>query len=400
MRRETLEKIYLSIVILCMLFYVSSTMLAINTEGSVRAYSVLPTAILFVLLSVYLFFNIRRLPTIQKIVRLFVVLYSGIFLITVIFADEKFPKDLFFLLVKTLVTPLAFLYLYNVSRQYDIKSIFIKYSLFSTIILFLCYLYIYSYLNSERTEEGFASVNAGYFLLLILPSVLSSRKFMVRLFEIVLVSLAIFSGMKRGGLIALFLSITLYFFVDNILISGKRLKFSTILLVVFFVGLFTFAFIKYDESTGGYFGDRLENMQEDRGSNRLDVYEETISLIERSSVTGIFFGHGYEAVKKDSQLELSAHNDFLEVFYDYGLIICVLYLFLHILLIRLSIQLIRQKSQLAASMAMSYVIFIVLSMASHLIIYNYFILLTFFWGMICGLSEREQYKIFKNESCK
>ena len=121
---------------------------------------------------------------------------------------------------------------------------------------------------------------------------------------------------------------------------------------------------------------------------RLTLYREVFSLIENSSLNEVIFGHGQNAVLQYTH-EFSAHNDFLEVFFDYGIIVFLVYIFLHYQLIKNSLRLIKQKSYFAAPFSVSYILFIVLSMISHVVIYPYFFILTAFWGMVLGITERK-----------
>ena len=91
---------------------------------------------------------------------------------------------------------------------------------------------------------------------------------------------------------------------------------------------------------------------------------------------------GFDTVKgKDITMALSAHNDFLEVLYDFGAIGFIFYVLIHLSLIKWTLRLFRARSELAFPVLISYVCFIVMSMVSHLILYpTYFGLLTAFWA--------------------
>ena len=78
---------------------------------------------------------------------------------------------------------------------------------------------------------------------------------------------------------------------------------------------------------------------------------------------------------------MSAHNDFLEVMYDFGLVGLLFYVLIHLSLIKWTIRLFRNGSPFAFPVLISYVCFFVMSMVSHLILYpTYFGLLTAFWA--------------------
>ena len=146
---------------------------------------------------------------------------------------------------------------------------------------------------------------------------------------------------------------------------------------------------------GGTFSNRLENISDDGGSGRTTVYAMTFYMIQDSDLMHLLIGHGRDAVKEDSPLELSAHNDFLEFIYDYGLILFIVYLLFNIKLTINVGHLIRIRSPYAAAMAFSYVTYLVFSMISHVFLYGYFLLYILLWAYIWGNNDRDINLLFK-----
>lgn len=386
------EVIYLSIVIVCVFFYLFSSMMSISMAGLFRIYSVAPAGLLFIFPFLYLLLNVKRVWFKDRAVGNFVALEIGVFIVSMAFADEPSIKKMLYNMFILLVVPLTFLYGYTAFRRWDLEQVFSTLTGLLLGALFCVYYYIYRYINFGGAGE-YASLNVAYYPMLVLPCVLCSKSRLLKNGAIGLVSVAVFSSMKRGGLIALALSLTVYFIVDKIMIQERRLKASSLIVVALLLGSFLIAFKWYDTSTGNQFSSRLESIQEDRGSMRLDVYEETFEMIRESDSFGLIFGHGDNAVLRDSSLELSAHNDFLEVLYDYGVVLFLIYVLFHFRLFVIARRLIRKRSLLAPAFAMSYVQFLFLSMVSHVFIYSYFILFTLFWGMAIGSAERDRYRI-------
>jgi O-antigen ligase len=149
--------------------------------------------------------------------------------------------------------------------------------------------------------------------------------------------------------------------------------------------------VELDKSHSRVVLERLESMAEDQGSGRLDIYSETIKYIANSTPWQTLMGHGYVSTRDILASGKSAHNDWLEVQFDFGAVGLLLYALLHACLIRKSHSLIRGRSPLAAAFAASYALFFFMSMTSHLIIYpTYYLFLVAFWGMIEGLTRRER----------
>lgn len=70
--------------------------------------------------------------------------------------------------------------------------------------------------------------------------------------------------------------------------------------------------------------NRFSQMQDDGGSGRDKIYKKLLDEFELSGVVNLSFGHGFSAVEE--VLGLPAHNDFLEILYDFGLIPFMVYL--------------------------------------------------------------------------
>ena len=124
--------------------------------------------------------------------------------------------------------------------------------------------------------------------------------------------------------------------------------------------------------------ERFENVDKDHGSGRLEVWEHTSSMITSERAVKMLTGNGYYAVERDSRLSISAHNDFLESAYDYGLIGLVLYVGAVASLGLYVLKMILKKSCYAPSIAMLFAIYLITSMISHVVIY--------YWGNIFMLS--------------
>lgn len=84
-----------------------------------------------------------------------------------------------------------------------------------------------------------------------------------------------------------------------------------------------------------------------------------------------------------SGIGTSAHNDILEVLYDFGLLGLLLYLIIIINLCKKALYGIQKKIKNYDAFAASLVLFLVISMFSNLIIVpTYFFLLCQFWGIM------------------
>ena len=239
---------------------------------------------------------------------------------------------------------------------------------------------LYYYKNWTFTNEaGEAHLGTAYYVLFLLPTILCSPKKIIRNLAILLTCIVIISSIKRGGVIALVLGLVAYLFVKEVLLEHKftKLLYFLVLIIVLFITL-----IIIDNAMGNMISERMFNLVEDGGSGRNVVWKTTWDMICQSNTEQLLFGHGHNAVLLQSPLHLSAHNDFLEVLYDYGIVCFILYILLHIRLIQQIFTSLRIKDERAPIMAFTYVIFIILSMISHVIIYPWAALIAVSWGLM------------------
>ena len=95
-----------------------------------------------------------------------------------------------------------------------------------------------------------------------------------------------------------------------------NISFSTFLLI----------FQSVDKSAGGELSERI-NTEETENTGRPLIWATTWMMIQDCSPRQLILGNGHYGVKRDSFLELSAHNEYLETLYDYGIII-LLFIFI------------------------------------------------------------------------
>lgn len=256
-----------------------------------------------------------------------------------------------------------------------------------SIFVFLIYVYIQEYTKVIAFSfNQDATTNASYFILYLLPLVLCVDKKWIRILAVIVTIIVVVSSSKRGGTIAIILASLTYFLVEYLLIKEKVLNFGIVFLCLTIMILVVYG-EKYIQGLT-VFG-RMENLVDDEGSGRLDIFRHTYLMISDSGFFNLVLGHGWNRVVSDSALKLSAHNDFLEVFYDFGLLGFTLYLSLYVFLIKRTIALIKHKSCLAPAMTVSIVLFFVNSCVSHIVIYPaYMCLFTICWGYILSLERR------------
>jgi O-antigen ligase len=244
-------------------------------------------------------------------------------------------------------------------------------------------------LDYRHLDEG---VSAGYYYpLYFLPVVLASHRRWVRLSGIALVMVAVVQSAKRGGLVAFLLGLAAYMLCQPLVANAGRKKFRKFATLAIMALVLTGFFADRVMNSDLLVVKRMSEIEQTGGSGRTFIWQTTIRMIDESPIWNWVAGHGWNTVVKDSPLMLSAHNDPLEIMYDLGVFVLLLYLVLHAQIIRRCIVMTRQHSRYAPAMACSYGIFLVNSLVSHIFLYTSFLLVfAVVWGILIGLYDRER----------
>lgn len=229
-----------------------------------------------------------------------------------------------------------------------------------------------------------------YFPLVFLPLVLlNHNKIFKYLLAFLIVVVSILSA-KRGGVISVGAAVTLSLIFDcynnkNKISTKKRLVYSLLFCLFLFL-IFNYASIFLSDDTTKLL-DRFEDGDYKHGS-RNHIYLKVIDMIFSSNIYYLIFGHGWDSVLKDGHMGYSAHNDFLESFYDFGAIGFLLYLYLQFALLRETIKLVKMKSEMASSFIASWIMFLIFGLVSHIILYPPMsIAFSLYWGITQGIKH-------------
>lgn len=345
-------------------------------------------AIFFVITIISFFINNRSIRSgVSK--SLFV--FSGYVYIISFLCSLSNPFDTVSTYVTILVPLLAFFFFFNYGYRVGEKMVLI-----SVCILFILLAYAYYVTYNVRLSElltlhqEYAVSNASYFLVYLLPFILcikgDNKGFTVFKWLAILITLIVcLSSFKRGSTVCLGIGVILYLLELNSGARKNNTAIKTLLLSALLVIGVIYLYKEFTELSGGGLNQRFESVSE---SNRIDIYRVTIKMIFSSNIIRIFFGHGWSMVVKDSPMEYSAHNDFLELFYDAGFIGLILFVVLLISLWKWYKILHRRKSSYAAPLLASYGVFFFGMLFSHILIFPYyFSLLCMTWGYIYGFDH-------------
>ena len=285
---------------------------------------------------------------------------------------------------RTILWPVIFEVTYLLHGNSEGRSKVLRY-MYIIIAIYGVYLFLQTrYLITMQT-------NTIYFSLLTLPWLLYGQSKRVRNMLLFVFTLLALLSLKRSAMLSM--SLTWFFYVMEMIKSKRNLFYSFILIGGLSIGVMQL-YNSVNKQLEGVLSERVNREELDEGRNRLAIWNLTIAMIQSSPGEKLIKGHGHYGVKKTSMLKISAHNDFLEVIYDYGIIIFALYLCLWGYVIKRCYYLYKIESPLFLPYANALSIFIVMSMVSHLILYTSYInYLVMFWGMIEAKIEYYSNKI-------
>ncbi len=267
-------------------------------------------------------------------------------------------------------------YLFSAENRKTEKIILLAY----IVCLFINALTTILYLGFGNLR---AMANDVYFSLCLMPFALLFIK--NKFFKTAIVVLQFFVSFlanKRAGFIALCIGLVVYYLVEANNSPKNKLSrvFGRIILIAASIFLL-YRISYYIDSTFDYgLYDRLDRLIDDGGSGRSAMYTAIWNSFWSSNWFQILFGHGMNTAG-DVVGAGRAHNDFLEVMYNYGIIAFFCMAGFYLSMIFHAVRMIRHRSHYAPAFAFSIVIGLTLSMFSYFLIFYTFVTgIVSFWG--------------------
>lgn len=256
--------------------------------------------------------------------------------------------------------------------------------MFFIIELIFSLMFIRYKISDVRISSG--AVNSVYFIVLLLPLILLNNKKYIRNIGIAIIIISAIISNKRTAFLMVIVSLAVY--VVMFLCSQKtnfRKKISMIFAVIIISAITVFL---YDYNVGGIditLFDRLETIVEDGGSGRDIIYRYVIDEIRNFNAREWIIGNGYNGVFLKSGLGTSAHNDFLEVLFDYGIVGLILYGKFIAKIILKTCRMFKKNYTVAAASFVGIMMFFFMSSFSHLIIYpTYIAYILVVWSVVAN----------------
>ena len=233
-------------------------------------------------------------------------------------------------------------------------------------------IFIFSSMNIKAPDSVFI-------ILLLFPLVFFFRNRVFDLSLFLFVGLTCLQSYKRSVIVVYGLMVILYLIY---LRARSRKNFYRGLTSIFLALAFGLAVVYVIKDNSAATDYAIERFTEDEtgGSGRQGMYEQIWGIYKSSSIGDKVLGHGFDAVK-DQLFGISAHNDLLEVIYDYGLLAAIAYCFLVVRIIILFVKLLKTRSNVQFERLMIGVVLafiLVLSMLNCIITSPFFVFLIYF----------------------
>ena len=167
------------------------------------------------------------------------------------------------------------------------------------------------------------SADISFSIVIFLPFILLCRNGVLNILFLLMSGYAILLTAKRSVIATLVVVVAVYLY-NRYMVGAKTFyqKMRSVLIVLFMVFAVNLYFQQNKEESE-HMLERFENLSEDGGSGRDKIYPILLRGIKDSPFENLWFGHGYMAVEK--WLGHPAHNDYIEIVYDYGIIPLILY---------------------------------------------------------------------------
>ena len=137
--------------------------------------------------------------------------------------------------------------------------------------------------------------------------------------------------------------------------------------------------------------ESLGGMTDDNG--RLMIYNTVSSAIFNSDVFSALFGHGHMAVK--DFYGMGAHNDILEIAYDYGIIAALIYIYILLHYLLKTWKIFKRKNLLAATRVGISISSIVILGMLNCIVVSTLLMYTMFLALGCAITLNEELSLKK-----
>lgn len=280
-----------------------------------------------------------------------------------------------------------FLFFFKASQYFDKVEMVMRMGfLLAFAIAFYFSIYNLRFLYLAVIGEDLQASNTVFWCLCCLPLLLQWDKEWLRAAILILAVIITLITAKRSAVIvvaAISLCYVAFMFKYSILGRGKYWVLIVGCVVVYWL------VSTYFHGSFVVVLERFRGAHEDLGSGRLDIYRDVISVIDNWSFEDWIVGRGFNSILTDAH-HTNAHNDALQVLFEFGIIGISFYVIQIVFLINRLLFFRRQDHNYYLGYMVSLIIFVVMGAVSNLVIYYTF------YGFLCaywGIAENQYKKL-------
>lgn len=206
---------------------------------------------------------------------------------------------------------------------------------------------IFRFFRAQEQLELLHANTAYYFILMPLPLLLLNKKNKaLHIVALIVSTILCILSVKRGAMIAISVIWILYVLFS---VKSKNILPYIIIGSIAFIGVNRYMPKNDIMASTERLEERFRGISSDGGSGRTDIIQEFFEndIADTFKIPEIFIGNGFEATLFKYKSLSSMHNDFLEVFYCYGVVGFILLVLLYKNIIQTTINLIKVKSHLS-----------------------------------------------------
>jgi hypothetical protein len=240
---------------------------------------------------------------------------------------------------------------------------------------------LYGGYNLRMQYNRLVALNLAYNVLVFLPWFALLPGKWARRVGTGLVCLVVSISMKRGAIIALSAMMITWGLVDGLVRKrvGKAIAKTIVVMIVFCIAL-----LCIDSWTGGYLSQRFSLESLKSGSGRYLIYKHALADISQRTLSLFVIGRG--SGSSGEILGISAHNDWLEFLFSFGMVGLLYYALLYCVLTARMWLLIGSSSPFAPAYAMALIYMLFVSTYGQVYFAHSTLYLLALFGTIDGLA--------------
>ncbi len=311
------------------LYYLQGTL---YTSGSIISQAILAILLVMSICNAYIVNRHYKLPIFLKGLNVFIAMFT-IYGIAIIVSGEKLMTNNYTIVanhdylkaIYISLLPIYSAYLYTIKGLLTKKSISLWIFFWITVATVQYFRFEREALEQIVSNTTEITNNSGYIFLALMPVLIVYNKKPLVQFSMLLYCLTfIFMGMKRGSIIIGVL-IYIYFIYGTYKTSSRKMKKYIMMFSVVSI-IAVISVIMNMMSTSDYFNQRIEQTIEGDSSARDEIYGGLFNhFLNETNMLIILFGNGANGTLK--VFGDFAHNDWLEILINNGIMGIMIYVF-------------------------------------------------------------------------